>query len=111
MGYQSKKLMTFLGVEIIDTKQQPDLFVDIETLEIPSDAILLDNSHCVVINKNNKDKGQRMACGCMKSKDIGEYNICPHLCEYCYANASKKVAVANWKQHQLNKDNDTITGR
>lgn len=111
MGYQSKKLMTFLGVEIIDTKQQPDLFVDIEPLEIPSDAILLDNSHCVVINKNNKDKGQRMACGCMKSKDIGEYNICPHLCEYCYANASKKVAVANWKQHQLNKDNDTITGR
>lgn len=95
MGYQSKKLMTFLGVEIIDTKQQPDLFVDIELLEIPSDAILLDNSHCVVINKNNKDKGQRMACGCMKSKDIGEYNTCPHLCEYCYANASKEVAVAN----------------
>lgn len=95
MGYQSKKLMTFLGVEIIDTKQQPDLFVDIEPLEIPSDAILLDNSYCVVINKNNKDKGQRMACGCMKSKDIGEYNTCPHLCEYCYANASKKVAVAN----------------
>ena len=95
MGYQSKKLMTFLGVEIIDTKQHPDLFVDIEPLEIPSDAILLDNSHCVVINKNNKDKGQRMACGCMKSKDIGEYNTCPHLCEYCYANASKKVAVAN----------------
>lgn len=87
--------MTFLGVEIIDTKQQPDLFVDIELLEIPSDAILLDNSHCVVINKNNKDKGQRMACGCMKSKDIGEYNTCPHLCEYCYANASKEVAVAN----------------
>ena len=87
--------MTFLGVEIIDTKQQPDLVVDIEPLEIPSDAILLDNSHCVVINKNNKDKGQRMACGCMKSKDIGEYNTCPHLCEYCYANASKEVAVAN----------------
>ena len=95
MGYQSKKLMTFLGVEIIDTKQQPDLFVDLEPLEIHSDAILLDNSHCVVINKNNKDKGQRMACGCMKSKDIGEYNTCPHLCEYCYANASNKVAVAN----------------
>ena len=87
--------MTFLGVEIIDTKQQPDLVVDIEPLEIPSDAILLDNSYCVVINKNNKDKGQRMACGCMKSKDIGEYNTCPHLCEYCYANASKEVAVAN----------------
>lgn len=64
-----------------------------------------------VINNKNKDKGQRTACGCMKSKDIGEYNTCPHLCEYCYANASKEVAVANWKRHQLNKNNDTITGR
>ena len=46
--------MTFLGVEIIDTKQQPDLFVDIEPLEIPSDAILLDNSHCVVIKQEQQ---------------------------------------------------------
>ena len=111
MGYQSKKLMTFLGVEIIDTKQQPDLFVDIEPLEIPSDAILLDNSHCVVINKNNKDKGQRMACGCMKSKDIGEYNTCPHLCEYCYANASKQAAAMNYKSHKNNLWSETITGK
>ena len=103
--------MTFLGVEIIDTKQQPDLFVDIEPLEIPSDAILLDNSHCVVINKNNKDKGQRMACGCMKSKDIGEYNTCPHLCEYCYANTFKDTAIANWKRHLNNPYAETITGR
>ena len=41
--------MTFLGVEIIDTKQQPDLFVDIEPLEIPSDAILLDNRVTVLL--------------------------------------------------------------
>ena len=81
--------------KLIYSENVKDLFVDIEPLEIPSDAILLDNSYCVVINKNNKDKGQRMACGCMKSKDIGEYNTCPHLCEYCYANASKEVAVAN----------------
>lgn len=108
-GYQSKKLMTFLGIEIIDTEQQHGLFADIEPLEIPSDAILLDNSHYAVINKNNKDKGQRTVCGCMKSKDIGEYNTCPHLCEYCYANASKEVAVANWMRHQLNNNNDSIT--
>lgn len=36
-----------------------------------------------------KDRGQRAACGCAPSKDIGRYNTCPHLCVYCYANRSK----------------------
>lgn len=110
-GYKSKELMKFLGAELIDSLQQTDLFAEIEPLEIPSDVIVLDNNQYAVINKNNKDRGQRTACGCMKSKDIGEYNTCPHLCEYCYANASKEMAVQNWVRHQLNKDNDTITGR
>ena len=110
-GYKSKELMKFLGAELIDSLQQTDLFAEIEPLEIPSDVIVLDNNQYAVINKNNKDRGQRTACGCMKSKDIGEYNTCPHLCEYCYANASKEMAVQNWERHQLNKDNDTITGR
>ena len=47
-------------------------------------------------------------CGCMKSKDIGQYNTCPHLCEYCYANASKEVAMANWKAHLKNPKAESI---
>jgi DNA repair photolyase len=32
-----------------------------------------------------KDKGQRAACGCAPSKDIGFYSSCRHYCAYCYA--------------------------
>jgi DNA repair photolyase len=34
---------------------------------------------------NLKDKGQRKACRCIVSKDIGSYGDCKHLCAYCYA--------------------------
>jgi hypothetical protein len=42
------------------------------------------------------------------SKDIGEYNTCPHLCHYCYANTNNAAAVANWKRHCANSHGETI---
>ena len=84
-------LMKFLGVEI-------------------SQGELFNPEPQIIFTKNNKDKGQRLFCGCINSKDIGQYNTCPHLCEYCYANANKEIAINNWEKHKENPNNESILG-
>lgn len=46
-----------------------------------------------------KDPGQRPACGCARSVDIGQYDTCPHGCTYCYANRSQALAARHLAAH------------
>ncbi len=105
LSHKDKALMDFLGVTKIPIQQE--LFGGIK---IPARAIMLDDGHYAIRKKEMPDKGQRLACGCQQSKDIGQYNTCPHQCEYCYANASKELAIANWTKHQNNPLGELITG-
>lgn len=105
LAWQDHDLMEYLGVSVEELSSslwgEP---------EVPNGAIVLNENTYAVKKKDNRDKGQRLYCGCMASKDIGEYNTCPHLCEYCYANTSKQAAVVNWKRHNENPWGETIKG-
>ncbi len=46
-----------------------------------------------------KDPGQRRACGCVVSRDIGMYDSCLFGCSYCYATGSFARARKNYEQH------------
>lgn len=46
-----------------------------------------------------KTHGNRPGCECAKSRDIGDYDTCPHGCIYCYAVRNQSLAVARFKGH------------
>lgn len=48
---------------------------------------------------DKKDPGQRKACGCVVSKDIGAYNTCLFGCQYCYATNSFESSGQRYKEH------------
>jgi hypothetical protein len=48
---------------------------------------------------HKKDPHQRLACGCVISKDIGMYDTCPFDCVYCYATRNIESVKRNLLKH------------
>jgi Domain of unknown function (DUF1848) len=46
-----------------------------------------------------EQKGNRAGCACFASRDIGEYDTCPHGCVYCYAVQNRELALRRFRLH------------
>jgi hypothetical protein len=63
------------------------------------DADRLEKISHETLQGKSKQRGNRKECGCFASKDIGEYDTCPHGCVYCYAVQNREIALERYKAH------------
>lgn len=63
------------------------------------DAERLEKVSSKPLTSSIKLKGNREECGCYASRDIGEYDTCPHGCVYCYAVQHRDLALERYKAH------------
>ena len=80
----SQKALTILGLT------EEARCVDAERLERVSGRSIVEN---VALRGNRKE------CACFASRDIGEYDTCPHGCVYCYAVQHRDLALERYKAH------------
>ncbi|MEE8392758.1 MAG: DUF1848 domain-containing protein [Rhodospirillales bacterium] len=50
------------------------------------------------------EKPHRDCCKCHASRDIGEYDTCPHGCVYCYGVMNRTKAKARYRAHDPKSD-------
>ncbi len=76
---------------------QPDLVTgNIEAARCIDPARLSDLAGRVLASRL---KGNRPGCFCAESRDIGDYDSCPHGCAYCYAVNSRRLAKQRFRNH------------
>lgn len=63
------------------------------------DAVRLERVSGRSLAHKIKLHGNREECGCYASRDIGEYDTCPHGCVYCYAVQNRELALDRYKVH------------
>lgn len=93
--------MTAEGISRIARKYHLPLYscaeeIDLSELEIGHSACIDPKKIERIIGvpiAAGKDSGQRSACGCAASVDIGMYDTCGHGCAYCYATFYKQTAL------------------
>ena len=89
------------GMEIVSCAEK----LGLESLGIRPGKCVDDDYIKAVFGINvggKKDPGQRAACGCVVSKDIGMYDSCLFGCQYCYATSSFERAKNNYDSHDPN---------
>lgn len=52
--------------------------------------------------QGSADPGQRTACGCMESVEVGAYDTCPGGCRYCYASENQQKVKKNLQNYDVN---------
>ncbi len=101
----SDEEMTMMAVNIRDVAKANGMTVATCSEKIDLDALGISHNACVDrtlieqltggkikdIKKYTKDSGQRTACACMLSKEVGTLNTCGNGCIYCYANYSPET--------------------
>ncbi len=96
---QCKSIAEGCGLEIFSCAEQMDLSPIGINPGACIDTVLMRKWGLSVGMK--KDPGQRAACNCAVSRDIGMTDSCLHGCRYCYATRDHQLAQKKHAQHDV----------